>query len=131
MSETSFRDLDQRIEHLLRPRGGTARAAEPTAPEPTSGDALAGRIARLEGEVSDLRATLYRMEPKIEAVAGFVQTGASQLVSSADLAASEGRIREKLAEKPGFAYLWLALGVLTGAIVAAFATGVAVLHIVR
>ena len=134
MSDASFRDLDQRIENLLRPRAGgaSARVAEPPpGHDAPSVDLLAHRIARLEAEVSDLRATMHRIEPKLDVVAGFVQTGAAHLVNNAELAAAEGRIREKLAEKPGFAYMWLAVAVLTGAIVAAFATGVAVLHIVR
>jgi len=132
MSERSFRDLDQRIEDLLRPRAAGRNVEPPPASASTDpADALARRLARLEAEVGDLRSTLHRLEPKIDSIAGFVQTGASHLVSNAELAATEGRIREKLAEKPGFAYMWLAIAVLTGAIVAAFATGVAVLHIVR
>ncbi|MBL8834749.1 MAG: hypothetical protein JNL66_00825 [Alphaproteobacteria bacterium] len=134
MTDTSFRDLDQRIENMLRPRAGgaSARIAEPLESDAAApGDQLSHRIARLEAEVADLRATMHRLEPKLDVVAGFVQTGAAHLVSNAELAATEGRIREKLAEKPGFAYMWLVVALLTGAIVAAFATGIAVLHIVR
>jgi hypothetical protein len=136
MAESSYRDIDQRIEDVLRPRPapGPAGAAGPgrTASEAQIDTTLVvGRIGRLEGEIAELRATLARLEPKLDKAAGLADASAANLVTAADLAASEGRIREKLAEKPGVAYLWLALAVLVGAVVASFATGVAVLRIVR
>jgi hypothetical protein len=140
MAESSYRDIDQRIEDVLRPRsamGSATGAAGAAAGTRTGTDAqvdttlIVGRIGRLEAEISELRGTLARLEPKLDKAAGLADTSAANLVTAADLAASEGRIREKLAEKPGFAYLWLALAVLVGAVVASFATGVAVLHIVR
>ncbi len=130
MAESSYRDIDQRIEDVLRPP--RAPAAQRTGSEAQIDTTLVvGRIGRLEAEISELRATLARLEPKLDKAAGLADTSVANLVSAADLAASEGRIREKLAEKPGFAYLWLALAVLVAAVVTSFATGVAVLHIVR
>ena len=129
MAESGYRDLDQRIEDVLRPRAGTVPRATTDAQVDTT--LVVGRIGRLEAEIAELRATLARLEPKFDKAAGLADSAVANLVTAADLAASEGRIREKLAEKPGFAYLWLALAVLVGAVVASFATGVAVLHIVR
>jgi hypothetical protein len=136
MAESSYRDIDQRIEDVLRPRGamgaaGAAAGARTGTEAQVDTTLIVGRIGRLEAEISELRGTLARLEPKLDKAAGLADTSAANLVTAADLAASEGRIREKLAEKPGFAYLWLALAVLVGAVVASFATGVAVLHIVH
>src|SRR5919197_5175897 len=123
MADSSYRDIDQRIEDVLPPR--PAPGAPPRAGSEAQVDTtlVVGRIGRLEAEISELRATLARLEPKLDKAAGLADTSAANLVTAADLAASEGRVREKLAEKPGFAYLWLALAVLVGAVVASFATG--------
>ena len=136
MAESSYRDIDQRIEDVLRPRAAASQHAagqRTTATTEAQIDTtlVVGRIGRLEAEIAELRSTLVRLEPKLDKAAGLADASPANLVTAADLAASEGRVREKLAEKPGFAYLWLALAVLVGAVVASFATGVAVLHIVR
>jgi hypothetical protein len=131
MAESSYRDIDQRIEDVLRPRGSPAAGPRTATEAQIDTTLVVGRIGRLEAEISELRSTLARLEPKLDKAAGLADASVANLVTAADLAASEGRVREKLAEKPGFAYLWLALAVLVGAVVASFATGVAVLHIVR
>ena len=131
MAESSYRDIDQRIEDVLRPRGSAAAGPRATTEAQIDTTLVVGRIGRLEAEIAELRSTLVRLEPKLDKAAGLADASTANLVTAADLAASEGRVREKLAEKPGFAYLWLALAVLVAAVVASFATGVALLHIVR
>lgn len=73
-------------------------------------DGLIRRVEVLEKDVGEIKAALGRLEPmiiRIDATMPFLATKAD------------------LAEKPGKGYLWTVLAVLVGAIIAAFAAGIA------
>src|SRR5690349_3710484 len=99
MAESSYRDIDQRIEDVLRPRAAASQHAagqRTTATTEAQIDTtlVVGRIGRLEAEIAELRSTLVRLEPKLDKAAGLADASTANLVTAADLAASEGRVRE-------------------------------------
>lgn len=63
-----------------------------------------------------VREALGRLEPKMDRLVGFIDSGAPHLATRAEVAATKGEILEKLADKPGKSYLWMVLAVLVAAV---------------
>lgn len=113
--------------------------------QPSSGGgydpALEARVARLEEDVRDIKATLARLEPmiiRIDAILPHLATKAelAELRTEvktdlaglrAELTDFRGEVRAALADKPSRAYLW---GVFT-ALIAAYAAGLAALEFLK
>jgi len=112
---------------------------------PTSGDGsnptLEMRVARLEGDMQEIKAILGRLEPmiiRIDATLPHLATKAEladfRTESKSDLAdlrtelkGELGDIKARLAEMPSKAYLWLVLA----ALIAAYAAGLAALAVLK
>jgi len=84
---------------------------------------LEPRVARLEEDMRDVKATLARLEPMIVRIDAALTATLPHLATKAELA----DLRSELAEKPGKAYLWGVLAVL----IAAYAAGLAGLAVLR
>ena len=81
MADSSYRDIDQRIEDMLRPRGSAAAGPRATTDAQIDTTLVVGRIGRLEAEIAELRSTLARLEPKLDKAAGLADTSAANLVT--------------------------------------------------
>lgn len=73
---------------------------------------LEGRVARLEIDTRDVKTTLGQLEPILVGLDSFVRAWLPHLAT-----------RVELGEKPGKAYLWMIVGVMTALIFGAVLLG--------
>ena len=92
-------------------------------PGPPHDPGMEARVGRLEEDMSEVKATLRRLEPMIVRIDAIVP----HLATKAELEALRGEMRAGFADKPSRGYLW---GIL-GALIAAYACGLAALAILK
>lgn len=95
--------------YIGRPEKPLTAAAAPIHPDM---DELVRRVDRMEGLLDEMKPLLARLDERL-----------NHLATKADLSTIKGELLEKIAEKPGKAYLWTVLAVLVGAVLAATAAG--------
>ncbi len=99
---------------------------------------MEARVARLEEDMRDVKATLGRLEPMIVRMDATIAAVLPTLATKAELADLRGEVkaeiselrgemRSGLAEKPNKTYMW---GVIT-ALITAYAAGLAALAMIR
>lgn len=94
--------------------------------EPQDGrayDALASRVARVEGDVRSINDTLTELKVMVARMDARLDAQLPHLATKAEIA----ELRAELAEKPGKTYMWGILGVL----LTAYACGLAALAILK
>lgn len=123
--------------------GGGNQSSSPLEPKSGGGDNggmddLIRRVGHLEQSVESIKDTLTRLEPHIIEMHSFATALTPTLATKVDLAEVKALVartdaiiptlatKADLADKPGKAYLWTVFGVITAAILAAVALGVAI-----
>jgi hypothetical protein len=95
---------------------------------------MEARVARLEDDMREVKAVLWRLEPMIIRIDAVVNATLPTLATKADLADLRGEaaelrsdLRTELGEKPSKTYMWGVLGVL----ITAYAAGLAAMAVIR
>jgi hypothetical protein len=97
-------------------------------------EARVDRLARLEEDVRDIKATLGRLEPMlagINAVLPHLATKAELTTGLADLRSEIGALRVEIADKPSRGYLWGVMGAMVGAQAVALAAAALIFSIIQ
>jgi len=92
-----------------------------TVDTPVHDPGMEARVERLERDVTDIKATLGRLEPIVVSMAAQIP----YLATKADLEALRGELRTELARKPGYGAMW-SMGIALFALTAASMSGGAI-----